>query len=329
MFAGSPLVFAESLNLLRYTFYMKVLFLLILTTVLSVVAAVIMFSVFKLYAKTDFKEPKPIFEKTCQVCTGSKELDLLDFDVLLVSESKPHTVIYINHLDNKVENYAQTQLTYSLDGKNIKTSLVPFNDVTWHQITTNSSNLEYSLSGTFKVNGETITFSIPSVFLTMSIRAQPDVGKFGGSLPAPTATISVNGKELESYAAVTAGFFTKFTPVDTKDLGVSTDWIMAFDNNWNFMHLDKSEMTTSTSYYYPHTFMAVSYIETNNINYLTDAFIFTPTDKSLFVSGFIGTSAVLNHNYTLVDSVNPYRGATLSLIEEDLGGVGFHLKLSN
>jgi hypothetical protein len=258
-------------------------------------------------------------------CNNTKELDLIDIDLFIVSTNHTSDLVHINYVDNRSQSYSQAQVVYSLGGKPLVASQIPFKSIEWRQISENTSNLEYSFSGSFRLGGDTVEFEIPSINLEMVIRASQDVGKFGGV--TPNASVKINGVESSAHVAVTAGFFNKFVPVNIAAQKVRTDWMMYFDKDWNFYHLDKTETEIPTADYYPHSFLAEVASPGGTVRYLDDFSLSKPDPQTLSLRSMDGDTQ-LDENYTVEDSVIPYRGAKLSLIRGTNGGIGVHLYIS-
>lgn len=262
---------------------------------------------------------------TSTICRG-KSLDLQDIDILIVTPTIPHKLIEINLIDNKVEHYTQAQAVYSLNETQLLANLIPFNSIKWRQVSENRNNFEYSISGVFKLGNDTVEIDIPKIYLNMVIRAEPQVGKFGGSIVNPGATIKINGNEEKAYAAVTAGFFSKYEPVDINYLGVRTNWLMYFDKDWNFIHLDKTEMDRQTALYYPHTFMSKIMNSNRNVVYLNYIDIKRNAPETYLLS-YTENNQFFSEKLYVKNSVIPYSNTKMYMIENKDGGVGVYLTL--
>ena len=257
---------------------------------------------------------------------SNKTLDLQDIDILIVTSSKPYKLININYIDNKVEDYTQIQAVYSIDGASLAVTHLPFNSIKWRQVSENKNNYEYTISGVFRLGADNVEIEITSIYLAMVIRAEPQAGKFGGSTALPSVKVKVNGVEEKAYAAVTAGFFNKYEPVDINHLGVRSNWLMYFDKNWNFMHLDKTEMDRQTDVYYPHTFMSKIINISQNVSYLNNIDI-TKTPSNSFLLSYTDNNKPLTESLYVKSSVITYPGTKMYMIENKDGGVGVYLTL--
>ncbi len=288
-----------------------------------------MFYVFNKLAGISGVNTCPRCPNICTECASPKDLDLVDFDIFVTTTLKPYKIIHLNHLNNKVEAYSQTQVEYLFAGNTLKKAQIPFESIKWQQVSENQNNLEYAFTGSFTVGNDKVEIQIPRIYLDMVIRAQPDVGKFGGSIASPDAKIIVNGQENNAYAVVTAAFFNKFTPVDYKAAKVRTHWMMFFDKDWNFYHLDKTEVENQSDAYYAHSFFSKISGTDTTVRYFTDINASGVPASSLLVT-YSQDGTALEKNFTLKSSVTPYPGASMFLIEANDGsegteGVGLYL----
>lgn len=257
--------------------------------------------------------------------TPSKSLDLTDFDIMLATPTDPKLLVEINHITNNAEGYAQAQVAYSLDGSSLATQLIPLESVSVSQINTNRNNREYSVVGDFTLKGKKVTFEIPSINLSMVVRAQPAVGKFGGSTANPTAKLTIEGKESAAYAAMTAGFFNKYVPVDVEKQKVMTHWLMFWDENWNFYHLDLTTMDFASADYYPHTFYS-KVSGGNLVTYFDAVDSATFVDNKFILDSVLGNTT-LQQNFILGSRVMPYQHATMYLTTSNKGGTGLYMAI--
>jgi hypothetical protein len=239
------------------------------------------------------------------------QLELTDFDILVVTDETPAKIFHLNYIDNKKEDYAQFQVAYTLDGVNLEFQMVPISALKWDQLQSNNS--EYSLSANFSIADVPVVISVPSVYLDMVVRAQPEVGKYAGATPAATANVTIAGDYIPAYVGMTAGFFNKFTPVDLKAMGVKTNWLLFFDKDWNFYHLDVTSVEKPSQDYYSHAFFAQNVASTRLVQYAKDISV-TKSANSLQLTAKMADIPIVN-TYELKDAVVPYSGAKLQLIE--------------
>ncbi len=258
----------------------------------------------------------------------TKDLALTDFDILVVTEDLPHKIFHINHLDNKVENYAQSQLEYSLDGTNIKQQSIEYSAVKWEQLKSNGDNSQYTISANFKLGTNVVEISIPSIFLNTVVRAQPTVGKYAGSTLDPNVEVTLNGQTHKAYAGVTAGFFNDFTPVDIYKLQVHTHWLMFFDKDWNFYHLDVTDVKYPTESYYSHKFYSIGNNATNAVNYAKDIVVSSDSASALTVDYSLAHTPITNI-FSLKAFVVPYTDAKLYLAGDAHEGVGIYMTINS
>ena len=98
-----------------------------------------------LFDKLIIQPNQPIVPSRCDTtipttCKDLKSLDLEDFDILLVTSDQPYKLIHINRIDNIIGGYKQIQVEYSLDGKTLASTIIPFDSVRWKQVSENKSN---------------------------------------------------------------------------------------------------------------------------------------------------------------------------------------------
>jgi len=270
-------------------------------------------------------------EPKCLKCSNPTDnpktaysLDLTDFDILLVSPENPNVMFHVNHLDNRTENYKTTFLNYTLDGTTLKSVQIPFENITWEHIPSNDANGNsvYKITGVFTIENKIIYFEVPSINLTMNIRAQPDAGKYGGVTADPSTLLKIDNTDYYSYAAVTAGFFTNYPTINMEKAGIRTHWAMYFDKDYNFYHLDLTNVQNPTPDYYSHAFLSQIKNEDDSVVY------YTPTR---LIGGNGGISLgyskgldFITKDFNQVGQTNPYRYAKMNIIKEDAGGMGVY-----
>lgn len=297
----------------------------LLLTILGIYSAFLAgFGAFYVYNKY-YVPPVPPYIP--QPNNQKNQLDLVDFDVLLVTTEAPKKLFHINYVDNAGESYQLAHLDYSLDGKTLKSKDIPFANINWKHITTNKSNSEFSVSGSFEADGINYSFEVPSVKLGMVIRAEPTTGKYGGSTNGPTATIISNKNAQTAYAGITAGFFTDYPKVSLSSLQVNTDWFMYFDNDWSFYHLDNTKVKNPTPEYYSHEFFSrimgssdVTYYKLNSSTYNS------PSSLSI---NYNHQGAEIENNYELLSPVIPFSYAKTYLITQNNGDIGIYTKINS
>lgn len=242
-----------------------------------------------------------------------------EYDVLLVSKTTPHKLLYIDY-------YKKAGLTYGnahfYDG--VRWEQGAFRtDVIKIQPLVSLNNAAYSINGIVKTENETITFIVPEIHTHMTVRAEDDYSKFGGATNSASAGFTVGAESFESYAALLAGYNSQEDVPDWMSLGVHTDWLMYFDKNWNFYHLDKTSVDKFSSAYASHSFFATSFGDT--VDYIQDFDITGSTPVfSVTSSGLKKLNLTLGEKFNRID----YNGTSWGgLALGDGGGLGVYLTI--
>jgi hypothetical protein len=281
-----------------------------------------------------FIEPNKPECRECTAYTPSNNfnLDLTDFDVLLVSPENPNIMFHVNHLDNRAEGYKTTFLNYTLDGSTLKSVNIPFDSIVWKYRanldgTETNNNASYSISGSFNVEGKKVTFEVPGIRLGMVIRAQPNAGKYGGVTLDPSGLLTIDTTTYPVYAAVTAGFFANYPSIDMKEAGIRTHWAMYFDKDFNFYHLDLTQVNKPTPDYYSHSFLSQIHNDDKRVDYYNPIRVIG--GNGIITVGYTKNLDFITKDFNQIGQTLPYRYAKMNILKEDSGGMGIYTYLDS
>ncbi len=188
-----------------------------------------------------------------------------EYDVLFVSKTAPHKLLFIDYY--KVGKIAYGNVHY-YDGNSWKQRIIQNAAIDVLPITSLSQSA-YTINGTVDIDAVKIDFSAPENYTDMTVRARINFSKFGGATETSSAKLTVGEDAFDCYSALLVGFNSTEEPVNWQSLGVKTDWLMFFDKDWNFYHLDNTVVDIFSPLYESHSFFAKS-TYSNSVTYLPD-----------------------------------------------------------
>lgn len=262
--------------------------------------------------------------------SGTKKLDLIDYDLLLVTDSNPKRLLHINHIEFYSENSFYAQATYNFDNSGWTTQKISTGSLKVQEVTYNDSTRELSISGKMILGKNNVDISVESLDLDMVVRAQKTGSKFAGATPGAEAKLYINGISYDAHVAMTAGYFNKYSAVDTQALKVKTHWLMYFDKNWNFYHLDNSSVQFPTPEYYSHSFLGKIDGLNGSVSYYDSLIVTNPSEDILRFSAretFGGSRS--DYQLNVDNSLNLYRNADISLVSDTEGAIGVFVMLDD
>jgi len=243
-----------------------------------------------------------------------------EYDLLFVSKDLPHKLLFIDYYTNGKVVYGNT---HYYNGTSWKQGAVA-NDTVSALPTESVNRSVYKLMGSVNIDGTVIDFSAPEIYTHMVIRARETFGKFGGATETPSAKLAVDGDSFDCYAALLVGFNSTEDLADWKSLGVKTDWLMFFDKDWNFNHLDNTVVDRFSPLYESHSFLA-GLVDSTRVTYFPD-FAVSGSRDSLAVN----TNGSERFNIKITDTFDRrgYDGVSWGgLATNKDGGAGVYLSI--
>lgn len=244
-----------------------------------------------------------------------------EYDILFVSKDEPHKLLFIDY-------YKAGKIIYGnahyYDGSSWKQETVKSETV--NVLPINSTNQSaYKINGTVGIDATKIDFSAPEIYTDMTVRARVDFSKFGGATETPSAKITIGENSFDSYSALLVGFNSTEELVDWQSLGVKTDWLMLFDKDWNFYHLDNTVVDIFSPLYESHSFFAKS-TNFGNVTYFPNFSLIKSQGK---LSIKYGQFNKLDINFTATFDRKDYDGISWGGLATDTnGGVGVYLNIN-
>lgn len=191
-----------------------------------------------------------------RITNPREEITQEEYDIVIVTKEKPYKVVALEILrDNNGPKSAQAHYfdgewhsarrpTYIITDKTDTSQLV--------------SRVTFSTSTgyTETLGADTIAAHIESLYTPITIRTEKDYVKFGGATLQSGEYLTINGEPVESYAAMLKGYNKNTFNVDIEQHKVVTDWLMYWDKDWNFYHLDKTDVGVPHPKYESHEFFA-------------------------------------------------------------------------
>ncbi|MCA9391577.1 hypothetical protein KC614_00040 [candidate division WWE3 bacterium] len=257
-----------------------------------------------------------------------------EYDLLLATTSDPPMIYYIDHFEYDF-GYGSTYMYYSTFNDTLSRINIPTDALTIYD--TNDGNRDtVSVTGGFDTELGSININIPEIALTMTVRSGDVYTKFGGSTKEATGEISINGEEpMNVYAALLKGGSSNYPDVDVYKLGVRTDWLMYWDKDWNFYHLDKTSVNVENDNYLPHEFFSrinsQGDSKVTRVDYLEGFQISTFLEKITITQPSLGTDTDIMNLKRLETVSRPYYEdvSALSTIKNENGeGVGVYIILN-
>jgi hypothetical protein len=91
----------------------------------------------------------------------------------------------------------------------------------------------------------------------MTIRSRENHQKFGGATKVVANYVTIDNQEFPSHVAMLLTYKDAPDDPDILDLGISTDWLMNWDETWNFHHLDITTVKKYDPRYLAHSFYGI------------------------------------------------------------------------
>lgn len=183
--------------------------------------------------------------------------------IMLVSKSDPRlSMIATVSKQEQDSGYTQNNRASFFDGnswkrvaKSEKTSDSTFKSNSliseWNQDIDPSRVLRESMNGEINIENKKINFSTSILQNEISMRSLPGYTKF---MSNGQGTITVDGN---SYPANVV--YTKIYSLNSSDIqfynqpfGLTTDWVAFWDNEGDFYHIDRTDLSKPTEIYRPH-----------------------------------------------------------------------------
>lgn len=184
---------------------------------------------------------------------NSENLTREEYDLLLVSKDTPRKLIYLDYYKSANEGYGNV---YLYDGSTWTHQQITADDSVSIKPENSLNQSEYKVETDIRGYAPRVRISVPQIFAHMTIRGKKAYSKFGGALSAPSAKVSLDDKNFDCFAAMLVGYNSVPDEKDWMKLGVKTDWLMYFDKDWNFYHLDKTTVEKPSPLYESHSFFS-------------------------------------------------------------------------
>lgn len=210
--------------------------------------------------------PTPIPSKTTSISTDYLPNNLyFDDSLIMVAKDSPHEVIIVSSSRNEmVKKIAQTtrvsyfngeiwdrKVSYGVAGN---AGIASDNIIkSWSVDIDSTRMLKQSSKGELKFGNTTIAFSTGELLNEMGVRSLPGYTKF---LSAGEGTFTIDGKSKTAYVLYERIYSLNNKEIQFYDtpLGVTTYWLAFWDEQGNFYHLDRSDVSRPTSVYESHKF---------------------------------------------------------------------------
>ena len=249
------------------------------------------------------------------------------YDIVAITTSEPKKVLYI---ERGIIESISFFFGYYFDGTTWHTSESSLNKLT---VAENDSLYKYSntIAAEIYFDDTVVTVSVPEIFTNMVIRSEHEYLKFGGSTTSVDTYVSIDNTKLPSQVGLLKRYKKTFNGTDISSLDVTTDWMMFWDENGNFYHLDKTDVGVPNDEYPPHEFFArtqyvgseisgILYLPLNSINY-------TPAATNISYSES-GQNRTLNltHSSRYFGKLYKPTETTNTLITTKTGGIGVYTR---
>jgi hypothetical protein len=161
-----------------------------------------------------------------------------EYDLVLISKDLPRRAYSLDYVVRDDISYGYI---YVYDGSS------------WRSVQLNEGNfaiqdlgdqggMTSSIKVGFSMGRKEYRIEVPEIATPITIKSSNDYSKFAGATKLPTATVNIDGDKTSRkfYAALLRGFNTNIYNLDLVEYGVNTDWLLFWDQDWNFYHLDKT-----------------------------------------------------------------------------------------
>lgn len=175
-----------------------------------------------------------------------------EYDLMVVTVEKPHKIVALDFYETTGAQQNFVGNIHYYDGTSWQNYQLNESQI---NVQETSSLKQYSniISAQINAGRENIRITIPEILTPVTIRAEEQFTKFAGATPNAGNYIYINSQPYQSYAAFLKGFHTNPpSSFDIFDLGLDTNWLMYFDENWNFYHLDKTVTVRKADFYPDH-----------------------------------------------------------------------------
>lgn len=188
-----------------------------------------------------------------------------DDTIILVSKNEPHytLVATANRSENNDSKYIQGTRISFFNGNEwkriVRSDTNPDSGINNNNFIDNwtidfdkSRVLKQKIDGQLIVNGTVVGFSTKVLENEIGIRSLPGYTKF---MSEGDGTITINGESFESYVLYTRIYSSNSSELFTYDgnIGLFTDWIVFWDNEGNFYHVDSTEVKNPIPNYQTHS----------------------------------------------------------------------------
>ncbi len=183
---------------------------------------------------------------------GTKVTVQEEYDLIIVTKNLPHKILYVDSV--KRDSLEQGTINY-FDGSSWSVSDLVAGSL---KIDEGKTLQKFSNLVSFESKLKNLNFKLATLQINsnMTIRSEKKFAKFGGVTNGSEVSLTINGETFPSYAVLLKGFNFDTSRIDIADLRVNTDWFVYWDKDWNFYHLDKTDVKKFDPRYESHEFLA-------------------------------------------------------------------------
>jgi hypothetical protein len=174
-----------------------------------------------------------------------------EYDLVLITATEPHDIVYVEFVSTDDTDYGYAHYMHNDIWRSVQLTGANFSLKDKKDLNQYVSTVEAG----FVLANTVFKIAVPEIYTNMVIRAEADFTKFGGATPLPTAVLQRNNTIEKCYAALLKGYNTAIFNADLGKYGINTDWLMYWDEDWQFYHLDKTTLEREHPKYDAHEFM--------------------------------------------------------------------------
>lgn len=184
------------------------------------------------------------------------------------------------------------------------------------------NQLTSTITGTVEIENDYFAFNVDLIKTPMVVKAKERHVKFAGTTET---TLVINDEKVPARVALLKDYNKDSVYFDLKEYGIETDWLVYWDENDNFYHLDITTMEKFNPLYEPHEFFAV----------LTPNNVIEHFENFLSVQNGDKVEITKNNEPVFILDLGPYyeRGrsgiAKTYVASTNEGGIGAYLSIGN
>lgn len=167
-------------------------------------------------------------------------------ELVVITETKPHQILYITTVTGSGEDYEDVRFFDGSDW-NVQSDEPQLRTAHSNPL----SRVEQTVSGGWNVANQNIVLPATTILLTMPIKTDTPMYKFGGAVGGE---IVINGKPQKAKTAYFKVHNFDRSYLNLQTAGVNTDWLVFWDEKGNFFHIDNTSVRVPTKTYTSHLF---------------------------------------------------------------------------